>query len=135
MQTLDLTAHWAGIASLIIFVLAYVLVIFEEATHLRKSKPVMLAAGLIWGGGLGLCRGDPDASVTERRAVLGKAAADQSRYCQRTTTSAGREPSMTRRMLGMSLLSIHARAAAGDLPKWAQRSCKRRSSSDTGTSI
>lgn len=43
-----MTAHWAAIASLGIFVAAYVLVVFEEATHLRKSKPVMLAAGLIW---------------------------------------------------------------------------------------
>lgn len=48
MESLDLTAHWAGILSLVIFVAAYVLVVFEEATHLRKSKPVMLAAGLIW---------------------------------------------------------------------------------------
>ncbi|MGC9446246.1 sodium:proton antiporter NhaD [Cereibacter johrii] len=45
---LDLTSHWAGILSLVIFVAAYILVVFEEATHLRKSKPVMLAAGLIW---------------------------------------------------------------------------------------
>lgn len=44
----DLTAHWVGITALIIFVLAYVLVIGEEYTHLRKSKPVVLAAGLIW---------------------------------------------------------------------------------------
>jgi Na+/H+ antiporter NhaD/arsenite permease-like protein len=48
MDDLDLTGHWAGIASLIIFVVAYVMVVFEEATHMRKSKPVMLAAGLIW---------------------------------------------------------------------------------------
>ena len=48
MHSLDLTAHWAGIASLIIFVAAYLLVIFEESTHMRKSKPVMLAAGVIW---------------------------------------------------------------------------------------
>lgn len=48
METLDLTRHWAGYFSLAIFLLAYVLVIFEEATHMRKSKPVMLAAGLIW---------------------------------------------------------------------------------------
>ena len=48
MHDLDLTTHWAGITSLIIFVLAYVLVVFEEATHMRKSKPVMMAAGLIW---------------------------------------------------------------------------------------
>ncbi len=48
MAELDLTGHWAGLLSLAIFVLAYVMVIFEEATHMRKSKPVMLAAGLIW---------------------------------------------------------------------------------------
>jgi Na+/H+ antiporter NhaD/arsenite permease-like protein len=48
MQDLDLTGHWAGILSLVIFVAAYVLVVFEETTHMRKSKPVMLAAGLIW---------------------------------------------------------------------------------------
>ncbi len=45
---LDLTAHWAGYLSLAIFVAAYGLVIFEETTRMRKSKPVMLAAGLIW---------------------------------------------------------------------------------------
>ena len=45
---LDLTASWAGVLSLIIFVAAYVMVILEECTHMSKSKPVMLAAGLIW---------------------------------------------------------------------------------------
>jgi Na+/H+ antiporter NhaD/arsenite permease-like protein len=44
----DLTGHWAGIVSLIVFVLAYILVIGEESIHLRKSKPVMVAAGIIW---------------------------------------------------------------------------------------
>ncbi len=48
MHALDLTGHWAGLLSLAIFLLAYVLVVFEEATHLRKSKPVLVAAGLIW---------------------------------------------------------------------------------------
>ena len=48
MEHLDLTAHWAGLLSLLIFVAAYALVIIEEATLLRKSKPVLLAAGLIW---------------------------------------------------------------------------------------
>ena len=48
MPHLDLTQQWAGYLSLLIFVLAYVLVILEETTHLRKSKPVLLAAGLIW---------------------------------------------------------------------------------------
>ena len=33
---------------LAIFALAYLLVIAEEAIHLRKSKPVVIAAGLIW---------------------------------------------------------------------------------------
>jgi Na+/H+ antiporter NhaD/arsenite permease-like protein len=45
---MDLTAHWAGIAALVIFVAAYGFVVFEETTQMRKSKPVMLAAGLIW---------------------------------------------------------------------------------------
>jgi NhaD family Na+/H+ antiporter len=45
---LNLTTSWFGYAALIIFVIAYALVIFEEATHLRKSKPVLVAAGLIW---------------------------------------------------------------------------------------
>ena len=45
---LDLTGHWVGIAALLIFVLAYFLVIIEEFTHLRKSKPVILGAGIIW---------------------------------------------------------------------------------------
>jgi NhaD family Na+/H+ antiporter len=45
---LDLTGHWVGAAALLIFALAYLLVIVEEFTHLRKSKPVILAAGLIW---------------------------------------------------------------------------------------
>ena len=47
-QTIDLTSHWIGYAAIVIFVLAYTLVILEEQLHLRKSKPVMLAAGLIW---------------------------------------------------------------------------------------
>jgi len=45
---MDLTTHWVGIAALVLFVAAYMLVITEEFTNLRKSKPVMLAAGLIW---------------------------------------------------------------------------------------
>ena len=45
---LDLTGHWAGYLSLGVFFLAYLFVMAEEFTHLRKSKPVMLAAGIIW---------------------------------------------------------------------------------------
>jgi NhaD family Na+/H+ antiporter len=47
-QPLDLTGHWVGLFSIAIFVLAYLLVMAEEFTHLRKSKPVILAAGIIW---------------------------------------------------------------------------------------
>ena len=47
-EMLDLTGHWAGILSLLIFIAAYSLVIGEEVIHLRKSKPVIVAAGLIW---------------------------------------------------------------------------------------
>jgi Na+/H+ antiporter NhaD/arsenite permease-like protein len=44
----DLTAHPIGLLALAIFGVAYLLVIVEEAIHLRKSKPVLLAAGWIW---------------------------------------------------------------------------------------
>ena len=49
-QTLDLTSHTFGYIALVIFVVAYALVMGEEFTHMRKSKPVLLAAGLIWIG-------------------------------------------------------------------------------------
>ncbi len=45
----ELTSHWVGWISLVLFFVAYLLVMAEEFTHLRKSKPVILAAGLIWG--------------------------------------------------------------------------------------
>lgn len=48
-QRLDLTGSWVGITSVILFAIAYLAVMAEEFTHLRKSKPVMLAAGIIWG--------------------------------------------------------------------------------------
>ncbi|MGW8195322.1 MAG: sodium:proton antiporter NhaD [Desulforhopalus sp.] len=46
---LNLTAHWSGVVALIIFVVAYALVMLEEVTHMRKSKPVLFAAAVIWG--------------------------------------------------------------------------------------
>jgi len=49
LAMLDLTSHWVGYTSLALFIFAYVLVIAEEEIHMRKSKPVMVAAGLIWG--------------------------------------------------------------------------------------
>lgn len=48
MEAVDLTGHWAGLTGVAVFVLAYILVIAEEATQLRKSLPVMVAAGVIW---------------------------------------------------------------------------------------
>ena len=47
-QWIDLTGHGVGYAALIIFALAYALVMAEEFLHLRKSKPVIVAAGVIW---------------------------------------------------------------------------------------
>ncbi|MDT8452219.1 MAG: sodium:proton antiporter NhaD [Gammaproteobacteria bacterium] len=46
---LDLTYSGVGFFALIIFAFAYILVVGEEFIHLRKSKPVIIAAGLIWG--------------------------------------------------------------------------------------
>ena len=46
---IELTDHAVGYIAIIIFILAYALVMAEEFTHLRKSKPVILAAGVIWG--------------------------------------------------------------------------------------
>ena len=47
-ETLDLTNHWAGYLALTLFVIAYIFVMVEEFTHFRKSKPVILVAGVIW---------------------------------------------------------------------------------------
>lgn len=47
-DAINLTHHWLGYTAIAIFVVAYSLVILEEKLHLRKSKPVLLAAGLIW---------------------------------------------------------------------------------------
>lgn len=37
-----------GYTALVIFVIAYILVIMEEKIGLKKSKPVLIAAGIIW---------------------------------------------------------------------------------------
>jgi Na+/H+ antiporter NhaD/arsenite permease-like protein len=44
----DLTATSYGIIALIVFVAAYAMVIGEEQLHLRKSKPMIVGAGIIW---------------------------------------------------------------------------------------
>jgi len=47
---MDLTGNWVGLFAIAVFVPAYLLVMAEEFTHLRKSKPVIIAAGV--GGSL-----------------------------------------------------------------------------------
>lgn len=48
LQQLDLTHHWAGYFSVVVMVAAYIAAMFEDVTELRKSKPMLLAAALIW---------------------------------------------------------------------------------------
>ncbi|WP_424398980.1 sodium:proton antiporter NhaD [Motiliproteus coralliicola] len=45
---IDLTDSGIGYIALIVFCIAYVVVMLEEKLHLRKSKPVLVAAGVIW---------------------------------------------------------------------------------------
>ncbi len=47
-RLLDLTGSWVGFVSIAVFAVAYLLVMGEEYLHLRKSKPVLVAAGIIW---------------------------------------------------------------------------------------
>jgi NhaD family Na+/H+ antiporter len=46
---MDMTGSVTGLFAIAIFLIAYLLVMAEEFTHLRKSKPVIIAAGIIWG--------------------------------------------------------------------------------------
>lgn len=48
IKLLNLTATHRGLFCVMIFVIAYIFVTTEEFTQLRKSKPVILAAGIIW---------------------------------------------------------------------------------------
>ena len=49
-QTLNIrqTDHVWGLVAILVFVIAYAAVMVEEFANLRKSKPVTLAAGIIW---------------------------------------------------------------------------------------
>lgn len=40
--------HPLAYLALVIFVLAYIFVVFEETLHLEKSKPMIMAAGIMW---------------------------------------------------------------------------------------
>ncbi|MCI0466287.1 MAG: sodium:proton antiporter NhaD [Beijerinckiaceae bacterium] len=69
----DLTRHWAGLSALAIFGAAYALVITEELTRLRKSKPMVVAAGLMWAliGSVYASRGyTPEAGNALRHVLL-----------------------------------------------------------------
>jgi Na+/H+ antiporter NhaD/arsenite permease-like protein len=48
VHEMDFTGSVYGIAALLVFLVAYILVIGEEFLHLRKSKPVLVSAGIIW---------------------------------------------------------------------------------------
>ncbi|MEY3758711.1 MAG: hypothetical protein RIR39_202 [Pseudomonadota bacterium] len=48
LKPLDLTQHWAGYLALVVFAVAYILAMTEEVTELKKSKPMVFAASLIW---------------------------------------------------------------------------------------
>ena len=45
---LNLTSSPVGYLCVAVFILAYAFVMLEEKLHLRKSKPVLVAAGFIW---------------------------------------------------------------------------------------
>ncbi|MDH5741176.1 MAG: sodium:proton antiporter NhaD, partial [Nitrospira sp.] len=63
--SIDLTTSAVGYFALCVFALAYVLVMSEEFTHLRKSKPVILAAGIIWAA-LALAYPDGQSELVEQ---------------------------------------------------------------------
>ena len=49
MTPVDLTTSAVGLTALALFSGAYLLVILEEVLHLRKSVPMLVAAGGVWG--------------------------------------------------------------------------------------
>ncbi len=45
---MNLTGAWIGYTSVIIFIVAYTLVIFEDIIHLKKAKPMILFSCFMW---------------------------------------------------------------------------------------
>ncbi|MCU7946836.1 MAG: sodium:proton antiporter NhaD [Candidatus Thiodiazotropha sp. (ex Cardiolucina cf. quadrata)] len=45
----SMSTHWVGLLSVSVFILALIAVTLEEFIELRKSKPMLFAAGIIWG--------------------------------------------------------------------------------------
>ncbi|VAW73015.1 Na+/H+ antiporter NhaD type, partial [hydrothermal vent metagenome] len=64
----DMTSSSVGYFCIAIFAVAYLLVMAEEFTHLRKSKPVIIAAGIIWGS-IAWVAGQQGMSVEAEAAV------------------------------------------------------------------
>jgi Na+/H+ antiporter NhaD/arsenite permease-like protein len=48
LKPLDFTSSYYGFIALGVFIFSYMLVIGEESIHMRKSKPVIVAAGIVW---------------------------------------------------------------------------------------
>lgn len=73
-EHVDLTGHWTGYVAIVVFLAAYGTVVLEEKLHLRKSIPVMIGAGLIWGLiGIGYVLVEaPVAAADELRHSLGE---------------------------------------------------------------
>jgi Na+/H+ antiporter NhaD/arsenite permease-like protein len=61
---------WAAWTALIVFVLSYLLVIFEDRTHLRKSIPMIVAAGILWILTAGSPAGGSAANEILRESIL-----------------------------------------------------------------
>jgi Na+/H+ antiporter NhaD/arsenite permease-like protein len=73
VEHLNLTTHWAGIAALACFVVAYGIAMAEERLQVRKSVPVLVAAIAIWMlVGLAFAQNDAGetAAETARHALL-----------------------------------------------------------------
>ena len=60
-EHLNATATLAGYLAVFVFAIAYIIVVAEEKLQLRKSKPVLIAAGIIWVL-VGLVSTDPTAT-------------------------------------------------------------------------
>ncbi|QPK65416.1 sodium:proton antiporter NhaD [Methylomonas sp. LL1] len=71
-ERLDLTHHWVGYLAIVIFTIAYILAMIEEVTELNKSKPMVLAASLIWAfiAGIYVSGGMGEQAGTAFRAAL-----------------------------------------------------------------
>ncbi|WP_027967431.1 sodium:proton antiporter NhaD [Halomonas halocynthiae] len=69
---LNLTTSISGFIAVSLFIFAYGLVMAEEQLHMRKSKPVLVAAGIIWAviGWVYVQAGLPDVAESAFRETL-----------------------------------------------------------------